>query len=129
MAFYWPESMGEWLAWSAAVITLLFGSLMFLMPRTMLRAFYLEPNPKHLEAVSEARSTIGGFYIGLALSAIAFRQPLLWVALGVCWGLAALGRLISILSDNGSTVLNWLLVVVQVLLAACALASFSGYVQ
>ena len=67
-AFPWPMSQGEWLAWSVAAVTLLFGLLMLFAPRLMLRALRLQASPNHPEAVGEARATISGFYIGVGMA-------------------------------------------------------------
>lgn len=129
MAFYWPASAGEWLAWGTAVITALFGLSMFLIPRLTLGALNLQPSLKHPEAVAEARSTIAGFYLGVSISALLMDQVFLWFAVGLCWAIAAFGRVVSILSDGGNTLRNWLFFIVQIVLAAAPLAFVFGYVQ
>jgi len=129
MAFYWPASAGEWLAWGTAVITALFGLSMFLIPRLTLGVLHLQTHPKYPEAVAEARSTIAGFYLGVAISALLMDQVFLWFAVGLCWGVAAFGRVVSILSDSGNTLRNWLIFIVQIVLAAAPLAFVFGYVQ
>lgn len=128
MAFYWPGSAGEWLAWGSAVITTLFGLTLFLMPRTMLRGLHLETRAKHPEAVAEARSTIAGFYMGVGISALLTDQVFLWFAVGVCWAIAALGRILSILSDSGNTLQNWIFFIIQIALAAAPLLFFFNYI-
>jgi hypothetical protein len=55
-------------------------------------------------------------------------QPLIYLTLGICWALTAFGRLISILSDRGGTVVNWLWLVVEMALAALALGFALGMV-
>ena len=71
---------------------------------------------------------MAGFYLGLGLCCILFAQPMLWVALGVSWGFTAFGRLISMMSDNGNTMYNWISVVIEILLAAMPLAFAFGYI-
>src|SRR5690606_21594122 len=67
LAFPWPISQGEWLAWSSAAATALFGLLMLLAPRSVLRLIRLQPAPERPEAVGEVRATMGGFYLGAGL--------------------------------------------------------------
>ncbi len=127
-AFPWPYSQGEWLAWSCAVITLLFGLLMLFAPGLVLKVLRLQTTPNHPEAVSEARATMSGFYIGTGLACILLAQPLLYLALGLCWALTAFGRIISMLSDNGNTIYNWLWLVAEIVLAAMALTFALGLI-
>lgn len=127
-AFPWPMSQGEWLAWSCAVITVFFGLMMLFAPRTTLRVLRLQTTADHPEAVSEARATMAGFYLGTGLACILLAQPLLYLALGLCWGLTAFGRIISMLSDNGNGIYNWLSLVLEIALAALALGYALGLV-
>lgn len=127
-AFPWPVSQGEWLAWSAAAVTLVFGLLMLFAPGLTLKALRLQTIPEHPEAVSEARATMSGFYLGSGLACILLAQPLLYLSLGLCWGLTAFGRIISMLSDDGNTIYNWLWLVIETALAGLALSFAVGFI-
>lgn len=122
LAFPWPMSDGEWLAWWAAVATLLLGLLALFAPRLTLRMLRLRTDPDHPEAVAEVRSGIAGFYLGLALACILFAQPMLYLALGLCWAFTAFGRMVSMMSDRGGTVYNWTFLALDIALAALPLA-------
>lgn len=126
--FYWPSSTGEWLAFSSAVVTLFFGLLLFLAPRLSLRILRLQTAPGHPEAVSEARGTMAGFYLGSALAAMLLAQPLIYLVLGAGWAFTALGRLVSIVADRGLTTYNVVSVLIEAALAALPLAYALGYV-
>jgi hypothetical protein len=128
LAFPWPYSQGEWLAWSCALITLVFGLLMLFAPGIVLKVLRLQTTPNHPEAVAEARATMSGFYIGTGLACILLAQPLLYLALGACWALTAFGRVISMLSDDGNTLYNWLWLALEIVLAAMALVFALGLV-
>lgn len=127
-AFPWPFSQGEWLAWSSAVVTVLFGLILFFAPGLSLRLLRLQTTPDHPEALSEARATMSGFYLGLGLTCILFAQPMLYIALGVSWALTAFGRIVSMMSDRGNTLYNWVSVAVEIVLAALPLAFAFGLV-
>ena len=127
-AFPWPTSQGEWLAWSCAVVTLVFGLLMMFAPGTVLRILRLQTVPSHPEAVSEARATMSGFFIGTGLACVLLAQPLLYLALGMCWALTAFGRIVSMLSDDGNTVYNWAWLAAEIVLAGLALGYALGLV-
>jgi hypothetical protein len=129
MEFTLPQTNAEWLPFLAGVTAMLFGLLGLFMPRTLLRALRLQPSPVRPEAVAEARSTIGGFYIGTGLmTVLLFDQPVVQLMLGGAFALAAFGRLVSMLSDKGGTVFNVALLLVQLALAAMPLASAFGLV-
>lgn len=127
-AFPWPFSQGEWLAWSSAVVTVLFGLILFFAPGLSLRLLRLQTTPEHPEALAEARATMSGFYLGLGLTCILFAQPMLYIALGVSWALTAFGRIVSMMSDRGNTLYNWVSVAVEIALAALPLVFAFGLV-
>lgn len=119
--FYWPTSQGEWMAWGSAVVTIVFGLMCLIAPRLSLRILRLQTLPDHPEAVSESRATIAGFYLGIGLCAVLFAQPLIYLALGAGWGFTAFGRIISMLSDRGVTLFNFISVLIEAVLAALPL--------
>ena len=127
-AFPWPMSQGEWLAWSVAAITCVFGLMMLFAPRTTFRVLRLQATPDHPEAVAEARATMSGFYIGVGLAAILLAQPLIYLTLGLCWALTAFGRIVSMLSDDGNTLANWVWLVLEITFAGLVLAFALGFV-
>jgi len=96
-------------------------------PRLSLRVLRLMPRDDHPEAVSEARATMSGFYLGLGLCALLLAQPLLYMALGFSWLFTAFGRLVSMLSDSGNTLYNWFSIVLELVLAALPLAFAFGF--
>lgn len=128
LAFPWPTTQGEWYAWSSAAVTVLFGLLLLFAPGISLRILRLQPREDRPEAVGEARATMAGFYLGLGLTSILLAQPLLYLALGVSWAFTAFGRIISMLSDRGGTLYNWVSLAMEAVLAALALAYSLGFV-
>ncbi|UXN65202.1 DUF4345 family protein [Phyllobacterium sp. A18/5-2] len=128
MELYWPATTGEWMAWLSAATTVVFGLILFFAPRAALRVLRLQTKPERPEALSEIRGTFAGFYLGLGLSALVFAQPFLWIALGVSWGFTVFGRLISMMSDRGNTLYNWIWVIVELALAAGPLLFAFGFV-
>ena len=105
--FPWPTTNGEWLAWSSAAVTILFGLIMLFLPRIGLRILRLQPAPNHPEAVAEARATMAGFYLGVGLCCILLGPAM---ALHGARPLLAVHRLrphrVSMLSDRGNTPLQ-----------------------
>lgn len=128
IAFPWPMSDGEWLAWSSAAVTVLLGLFSLFAPRLALRLLRLAPSERHPEAVAEVRATISGFYLGLGLACILLAQPLLYMALGFSWAFTAFGRVVGMLSDRANTPYNWFALLVDLALAALPLAFAFGFV-
>lgn len=128
-SFPWPVTNGEWLAAGSASFTALLGLVMFFAPTLSLRALRLRPSDTHPEALSEARSTIAGFYIGIGICCVFLGQPLLYLALGASWLLALFGRVVSMLSDGGNTLYNWVFLALQLVLAILPLGYFFGFVS
>jgi uncharacterized membrane protein HdeD (DUF308 family) len=126
--FPWPTSNGEWLAWSSAAVTILFGLIMLFLPKIGLRILRLQTSPEHPEALAEARGTMSGFYLGLGICCILLAQPWLYIALGFSWLFTAFGRIVSMLSDRGNTPYNWISVVIELVLAGLPLAFSLGFV-
>ena len=124
-----PQTLGEWLAWSSAVITIVFGLICFFTPRTAYRILRLRTAEGVPEALSESRATMAGFYLGTGILAIVFQQPFIWMVLGAGWGFTALGRLVSIVFDRGNTSFNWVSIAIEIALAAAPLAFALGYVR
>lgn len=127
LAFPSPVSTGEWMAWWSALVTVLIGLLFFLAPGLALRVMRLQP--AHPQAGSVARGSMAGFYLGIGLTCILLAQPLLYLALGLCWALTAFGRLVSLLIDRHNSVYNWFVLVIDVVLALLPLAFALGLVR
>lgn len=126
--FYWPMTQGEWLAWCSAAVTIGFGLALLLAPRLSFRLLRLQTAPDHPEAVSEARATMAGFYLGVGICALIFAQPLVYLALGAGWAFTAFGRLISMMSDRGVTGFNLVSLAIEFLLAAAPLLYGLGWI-
>ena len=126
--FPWPMTQGEWLAWSSAAVTILFGLIMLFLPRIGLKILRLQPVPSHPEAVSEARATMAGFYLGVGISCIVMAQIWLYLALGLSWLFTAFGRMVSMGSDGANTPYNWISVIIELALAAMALGYGLGLI-
>ncbi|MBY4608935.1 DUF4345 domain-containing protein [Rhizobium sp. 9T] len=128
MEFEFPTEFGEQLAFGAAAFTAFAGFVIMFAPGLAMRVFGLAPRGERPEGFSEVRS-MGGFYLGLGLGAIVLAQPLIYTAFGAAFAMAAFARIVSILSDKGSTYLNYLLLVVQAIIAALPLLYVFGFFQ
>ena len=128
MDFTLPAETGEQLAFGAAAFTALLGLMMLLAPGFSLRILGFTRPEGTTAPYSEMRSSLGGFYFGAGLSAILVAQPFVYFALGASFALAAFGRILSILSDRGNTLRNYIFLVVQIALSLLPLGYFFGFV-
>ena len=120
--FYLPTTAGEALAFAVAVITVLFGVMLFFMPRLSFRILHLQTHPDRPDAIAEARGTMAGFYLGCGLGCILLGQPMLYIVLGASWAFTALGRLTAIVFDRAATPFNLVSVLIEAMLAFLPLA-------
>ena len=127
MEFYFPTELGEQLAFGAAAVSVLIGLVMMFAPGVSFRFLGLQPREGRAGAYAEARST-GGLYVGLGLSAVLLAQPMVYLAIGGTFVMAAFGRILSIMSDRGSLVSSYILLVVQAILALLPLGYVFGFV-
>ena len=126
MDFYFPASNSEGAAFASALMTILFGLVLMFAPRFSLRLLRLQTQPEYPEAVSESRATMAGFHIGVGLCAILLAQPLLYLALGAGWAFTAFGRIVSMMSDRGHTLFNWIALIVEATLAVFPILYATG---
>ncbi len=127
-AFPWPFTTGEWLAWSSAAATVFFGLVLLFMPRFALGLLRLQPVPGRPEAVAQGRATMAGFYLGVGAVSILLAQPAIYLALAAGWTVTAFGRIISMLSDGGNRLFNWILLAVEIALGVLAGAYPLGFI-
>lgn len=130
MEFYWtwPASTGEWLGWISALVTVLFGAVLFAVPRAGMALLGLQPHPERPHAIAHVRATMAGFYLGVGICCILFAQPFFYLALGASWALTLIGRVVSIVADRAHAPFNLVTAVVEAVLAALPLAYVFGYV-
>ena len=120
MEFYFPTELGEQLAFLSAATMSLIGCFILFAPGLVRR----DERPEGLGA---ARS-VGGLIIGFSATAILLAQPIVYLAFGSALGLAAFGRVLSLMSDRGGTWRGVLFLVVEAVLAALPLAYVFGLI-
>ena len=128
MEFYIPTETGEFLAFCAALVAAAIGLVFLFAPGLAFRAIGLDLREGRRGGYAEARSVMGGFPMGLGLAAVLLAQPMVYLALGAAFALAAFGRVLSMLSDGGNTIFNWAYLLVQIVLAALPLAYVFGMI-
>jgi hypothetical protein len=126
ISIYWPQTLGEQAGFIVAALTALIGLAAFLAPRLMLRLVRLQPVAP--DAVAEGRAGFGGMLLALGLGAILLAQPLVTLVLGAAWGMAAAGRLVSMIVDRALSRPNVAALAFESAMAAGALAGVLGWV-
>lgn len=125
MEFYFPIELGEQLAFLSASAAAVIGCFILFAPGLTLKALSLVPAEGRPEGLGAARS-IGGLIVGFAGTALLLAQPTVYLAFGAAVALSAFARVLSIMSDQGSTWRNLLVLVVQAVIASLTLAYVFG---
>lgn len=114
-----PTEPGAQAAMLSAVVMCLLGLLLMVLARPVGAWWGVQAREGRDGAVGELRP-IGGFMAGLGLAGFLFDQPVIYVMIGVCWALAAFGRLLSMMSasDRSNGLFNFVFLILQVALAA-----------
>lgn len=128
MEFYFPTETGEQLAFGAAAFAALLGLVAMFLPGSVLRLLRLVSAREGYEGFIVARSGLAGLYLGGGLPALLLAQPMVYMAFGITMIIATFGAVLSILSDNGVTIRNCLLLVVNILLTTLPLLYVFGIV-
>lgn len=128
MEFYFPTEFGEQLAFSAAVVSAAIGLLIMFAPGLTFRLFGMQFLAERRDGLVLLRSSLAGFYLGFGATALLLAQPMVYLAFGASFALAAFGAVLSILSDGGATLRNCLLLIVHCALAALPLIYVFGLV-
>ncbi|MGL4404162.1 MAG: DUF4345 family protein [Notoacmeibacter sp.] len=123
---YWPQTLGESLSFGVAAFTALLGLLAFLAPRMAFNIARIEA--KVPDAIAEGRASFGGVFLALGLGTILLAQPLVTLVLGGVWAMTAFGRMVSMVFDRAFSTYNVAATLLELLLAAAALAGPLGYI-
>lgn len=118
MEFTLPTTNADWLPFLAAVATILGGLVHLFAPRLALRASGVPAGQARPAALAQIRGSLGGFWLGAGFAGILFYdQPIAQLVLGLAWLFAAFGRFVSMLSDSGLILVNWVALAIQLILA------------
>lgn len=89
---------------AGATITAGMGVMALINPRGAAQLVSVSPLGKL--GMAEMRATYGGLFLALGGFAIFAREPEVFVAVGLAWGGAAAGRMISVLFDGSFSARN-----------------------
>ncbi len=124
-----PTNTVDALPFATACFSILYGLFALFAPGLFVRMAKLQPVGERRVGLSEIRGSLAGFPLGAGLATMFFfDQPFMQMTLGAGWVFVAFGRLVSILSDDASTLGNWLWLLVNLVLAGACLAPVFGLV-
>jgi hypothetical protein len=126
ISIYWPQTLGEGLGFAVAVFTALLGLFAFISP--IVRFVFRLLKASAPDMIIKASASVGGVFLALGLGTILFAQPFVTIVLGGVWAIMALGHIVSMVFDRAISPYNIAATVLQLLLAAAALAGPLGYI-
>lgn len=94
------DALLDWLPRVGALLQCLLGLVGFFKPRAFTDQLQISLNAPM--AVSEVRTVFGGLNLGVALAALLFNEPLVYMALGLAWFFGLLARFYSMAVDKTS---------------------------
>jgi hypothetical protein len=116
-AFPWPASRGEWLAFCGAGLTVAAGFWHFV-------ALLFT----HFPSALVARAQAAGLAAGIGIVAILMAQPLVYLALGAGWGMAALVQIVAMARHGRAGGGSLVALILALALSALPLAYVFGLV-
>lgn len=125
MEFYFPTEFGEQLAFVSAAVTALIGLFVMFAPGLTFRFCGLQPREGMAEGFAAARS-YGGMLFGFAGGALLLAQPMVYLAFGAALAMSVFGRILSVMSDGGTSLRGILLLIVSAMLASLPIAYVFG---
>ena len=123
-----PQDLGATYVFLVALITVIFGLFTLIVPNLGLKVLRLQTKVDKNSSVGELRGTLSGFYLGVGGVVLLSSWPFIGLLLSACWCATAFGRMISMLSDRGNTFYNWLILVLELILAAVPIAVVFNFI-
>ncbi len=129
--FYPPVSTGEWAQVIGAALTVLTGLFLLLLPGLFLQlttgvvGSWGESVDRRAKIA--VRAHLSGLLLGLGIAVLLLQQPLLYLALGISWGFAALSQIISMLVDRNYSISNFVLLIIKSSIAAVLVLAVLGF--
>ena len=91
---------------SVAILTVGLGVCGWLFTRWTMAALDIRSGPTNM-AFTEVSAVSGCLFVGFGLGVLILNEPMAWVALGLAYAGAAVGRITSILRDHAATRQSW----------------------
>ena len=107
----------DYINFAVAVLTVGLGLLGWLAPRWTMQQLDMQAGPTNM-AYTEVSAVSGCLFVGLGIGGLMLNEPIAWLAMGLAYGGAAVGRVTSILRDNAGSRQSWTFFGTEAALAA-----------
>ncbi len=107
----------DYINYAVAVLTIGLGLLGWLAPRWTMDVLDMKSGPTNM-AYTEVSAVSGCLFVGIGAGVLFLNEPMAWIALGLAYGGAAVGRVTSILRDQAGSRQSWTFFGTEAALAA-----------
>ena len=96
----------DYINFAVALLTIGLGACGWLAPRWTMDMLDMKSGPTNM-AYTEVSAVSGCLFVGIGIGVMILNEPMAWVALGLAYGGAAVGRVTSILRDKAASRQSW----------------------
>lgn len=96
----------DYINFAVAILTIGLGMLGWLAPRWTMSVLDMKSGPTNM-ALTEVSAVSGCLFVGIGAGVMYLNEPMAWVALGLAYAGAAVGRVTSILRDQAGSRQSW----------------------
>jgi len=107
----------DYMNFAVAVATIGLGMIGWLAARWTMQQLEMQPGPSNM-AFTEVSAVSGCLFVGIGIGVLVLNEPMAWIALGLAYGGAAIGRVTSILRDDAGSRQSWTFFGTEAALAA-----------
>ncbi len=107
----------DFINYAVAILTIGLGLIGWLAPRWTMSVLDMQSGPSNM-ALTEVSAVSGCLFVGIGAGVLYLNEPMAWVALGLAYAGAAVGRVTSILRDRAGSRQSWTFFGTEAALAA-----------
>lgn len=107
----------DYINFAVAILTIGLGVCGWLFTRWTMDVLDMKSGPTNM-ALTEVSAVSGCLFVGIGIGVLVLNEPVAWVALGLAYAGATVGRLTSILRDRAGTRQSWTFFASEAALAA-----------
>lgn len=107
----------DYINFAVAIVTVGLGICGWIATRWTMAVLDIQAGPSNM-GYTEVSAVSGCLFVGIGLGVMVLNDPVAWVALGLAYGGAAVGRITSILRDKAGSRQSWTFFGTEAALAA-----------
>ncbi|WP_224814980.1 DUF4345 family protein [Hasllibacter sp. MH4015] len=96
----------DYINFAVAIVTVGLGLCGWLAPRWTMNVLDIKSGPSNM-AYTEVSAVSGCLFVGIGIGVLILNEPMAWIALGLAYAGAAVGRVTSILRDDAASRQSW----------------------